>query len=66
MTFLEFLIIVLINMVTILMVSTKAATLGLVTIKIFSKKRYDVIISVHDIIKKTLSDDSNHVIDMVM
>ena len=66
MTFLEFLIIVLINMVTILMVSTKTATLGLVTIKIFSKKRYDVIISVHDIIKKTLSDDSNHVIDMVM
>ena len=66
MTFLEFLIIVLINMVTILMVSTKMATLGLVTIKIFSKKRYDVIISVHDIIKKTLSDDSNHVIDMVM
>ena len=53
-------------MVTILMVSTKMATLGLVTIKIFSKKRYDVIISVHDIIKKTLSDDSNHVIDMVM
>ena len=66
MNFLEFLIIVLINMVTILMVSTKMATLGLVTIKIFSKKRYDVIISVHDIIKKTLSDDSNHVIDMVM
>ena len=66
MTFLEFLIIVLINMVTILMVSTKMATLGLVTIKIFSKKRYDVIISVHGIIKKTLSDDSNHVIDMVM
>ena len=66
MTFLEFLIIVLINMVTILMVSTKMATLGLVVIKIFSKKRYDVIISVHDIIKKTLSDDSNHVIDMVM
>ena len=66
MTFLEFLIIVLINMITILMVSTKMATLGLVTIKIFSKKRYDVIISVHDIIKKTLSDDSNHVIDMVM
>ena len=66
MTFLEFLLIVLINMVTILMVSTKMATLGLVTIKIFSKKRYDVIISVHDIIKKTLSGDSNHVIDMVM
>ena len=53
-------------MVTILMVSTKMATLGLVTIKIFSKKRYDIIISVHDIIKKTLSGDSNHVIDMVM
>ena len=53
-------------MVTILMVSTKMATLGLVAIKIFSKKRYDVIISVHDIIKKTLSGDSNHVIDMVM
>ena len=48
------------------MVSTKMATLGLVAIKIFSKKRYGVIISVHDIIKKTLSDDSNHVIDMVM
>ena len=40
------------NMVTILLMSAKMATLGLLKIKVFLNKDYDVIISVHDVIKK--------------
>ena len=36
-------------MVAILMMSAKLATLGLLKIKVFSKKNYDVIIYTHDI-----------------
>ena len=60
------LIIVLINMVTILMMSAKMATLGLLKIKVFWNKGYDVIISVHDVTNKILSRDSNYIIDVVM
>ena len=35
-------------MVTILMMSAKKATPGLVKVKVFSNKGYDVIISVYD------------------
>ena len=59
------LIIVLINMVTILMMSAKMATLGLLKIRSFWIKVYDVIISAHDVTKKFLSHDSNN-IDVVM
>ena len=43
-------------MVAILM-SAKLATVGLLKIKVFFNKGYDVIISVHDIINKILSHD---------
>ena len=65
-TFLESLKIVLINIVTILMISATMATPGLLKIKIFWNKLYDVIISVHDITNKISSHDSNYFVDVVM
>ena len=65
-TFLESLKIVLINMVTILMMSAKMATPGLLKIKVFWNKGYDVIISVHDVTNKILSRDSNYIVDVIM
>ena len=53
-------------MVTILMMSTKMATLGLLKIKIFQNKDYDVIVSVHDVINKILSRDSDYTVDVAM
>ena len=53
-------------MVTILMMSAKMATPGLLKIKVFWNKGYDVIISVHDVTNKILSRDSNYIIDVVM
>ena len=44
-------------MVTILM-SAKLAILGLLKIKVFWKKSYDVIASSHDVTNKILSRDS--------
>ena len=55
-----------INMVTILMMSAKMATLGLLKTKVFWNKGYDVIISVHDVTNKILSRDSNYIVDVVM
>ena len=52
--------------VTILMMSAKMATLGLLKIKVFRCKDYDVMISLYDVIKKNLSRDSNFVVDVVM
>ena len=52
-------------MVAILM-SAKLATLGLLKIKIFWNKGYEVIISVHDITNKILLRGSNYLVDMVM
>ena len=54
--------VVLINMVAILMMSAKLATLGLFKIKLFRNKGYDVITSVHDVINKILSCNSNHIV----
>ena len=65
-TFLESLIIVLINMVTILMMSAKITTPGLLKIRVFSNNGCDVIISFHDVTSKILSRDSNYIIDVVM
>ena len=45
-------------MVTTLMMSAKMATLGLLKIKVFWNKGYDVIIYVHDVTNKILSGDS--------
>ena len=53
-------------MVAILMMSAKLATLGLLKIKVFWNKGYDVIISVHDVTNKILSRDSNYIVDVVM
>ena len=56
----------LINMITILMMSAKMATLGLLKIKVFWNKGYGVIISVYYVINKNLSLDSNYIVDVVM
>ena len=53
-------------MVTILMMSTKMATPGLLKTKVFWKKGYDVIIYVHDVTNKTLSRDSVYIVNKVM
>ena len=42
------------------------ATLGLLKIKVFYNKDYDVIIYVHDVINKNLLRDSNYIVDVVM
>ena len=55
----------LINMVTILMMSAKMATPGLLKIKVFWKKGHDVMISVHDVTNKILSRDSNYNVNLV-
>ena len=53
-------------MVTILMMSAKMTTPGLLKIRVFWNNGYDVIISVHDVTSKILSCDSNYIIDVVM
>ena len=53
-------------MVTILMMSAKLATPGLLKLKIFQNKGYDVIIIDYDIISKILSRYWNCIVDMVM
>ena len=58
--------IVLINMVSVLMISAKLATLGLLKIKVFWNKGYGVTISAHDIKNKILSRDSNYIVGVVM
>ena len=46
--------------------SAKMATPGLLKIKIFWKKGYDVIIFVYGVINKILSRDSNYNVNVVM
>ena len=53
--------VVLINMIAV-MISAKLATLGLLKIKVFWDKGYDMIISVH----KILSQNSIYTVDVVM
>ena len=53
-------------MVTILMMSAKITTPGLLKIRVFWNDGYDVIISVHDVTNKILSRDSNYIVDVVM
>ena len=52
-------------MVAILMMSPNWLP-GLLKIKLFQNKGYDVIIFVHDVINKILSRDSNYITDVVM
>ena len=53
-------------MVTILIMSGKMAIPGLLKIRVFWKKGYDVKISAHDVNNKFLIRDSNYIIDVVM
>ena len=52
-------------MVTILMMSAKMATLGLLKITLFGNNSYDVRISNYDITNKISSCDSNYIIRAV-
>ena len=52
-------------MIAILMISPDWL-LGLLKINLFQNKGYNVIIFVHDVIKKNLSRDSNYITDVVM
>ena len=56
----------LINMVTILMMSAKLGTPGLLKIKIFQNKGYDVIVLAYGITNQILPCDSNYFLDVVM
>ena len=53
-------------MVTILMMSAKLASPGLLKIKIFLNKGYDITISDHDVTNKIFSRESNCIVDAVM
>ena len=53
-------------MVELLMMSAKLATLGLLKIKVFWNKGYDVITPVCDVTNKILSHDSNYIVDVVI
>ena len=44
----------------------KLATLDLLKINVFWIKDYDIIISVHGVVNKILSLESNHIVGMVM
>ena len=65
-TFLDSLVIFLLNMVTIFMMSAKMASSDLLKIRVFWNKGYDVKISVYNLTNKILSLDSNYIIDVVM
>ena len=54
------------NMVTILMMSAKLATSGLLKRKIFQNKDYDVIVPDYGFTNKILSRDSNYIVNVVM
>ena len=62
----ESLKVILINMVAILMVSAKLASLGLLKIKVFWNRGYVVMISVHSVTNKILLRDSNYIVDEFM
>ena len=53
-------------MVTILMIPAKMANQGVLKIKPFWNKGYDVIIPAHDVTNKILLRDSNYIGDVVM
>ena len=48
------------------MISAELANLGFLKTKVIWNEKYDVISSVHDVINKILSRDSNHIVDVVM
>ena len=48
------------------MMPEQLITLGLLKIKVFWNKSYDVIISVHDVTKRILLPESNYIANVVM
>ena len=56
----------LINMFIILIISARMATLDLLKPTVFWSKSHDVIVFVHNFIKKNLSHNSNYIVDVVM
>ena len=55
-----------INMVVNFMMPKKLAILGLLKIRGFWNKDYDVIIPFHDVTNKVLSRDPNYIVDIVI
>ena len=53
-------------MVTILIMSAKMATLALLKIELFLNNSYDVRISDTGVTKKTLPNESNYIVGVVM
>ena len=53
-------------MFAILVMEAKLATLSLLEIKVFLGKRYDAMISAHEVTYKILLRDSNYIIDVAM
>ena len=53
-------------MVIILMMSAKLATLGLLKVKKFWNRGFDVKIFIHDVFNKILPVYSNYIVDVVM
>ena len=53
-------------MIKILMISAKLATPGLLKIKVFWNKGYDVISSVDEVVNKISSRDSSYIVNVVM
>ena len=49
-----------------LMMSVKMPVLGLLVIKVFSNKDYDVIPFMHDVIIKNSSSDSDYIVDVYL
>ena len=58
--------VVLINMIEVLMMSAKLTTLGLLKIKVFWNKSYNVITDLHDVTDKILSHESNDIANLVI
>ena len=53
-------------MFALLMMSVKMPVLGLLEIKVFSNKGYDIIQFVYDVIIKNSFSDSNHIVDVYL
>ena len=48
------------------MISSKLAAVGVLEIKLFRNKNYDVLISVHDVTKKNLLSDPIYIEDIAV
>ena len=53
-------------MVAILMIPAKLVTLGLLKIKVFWNRGYEVIVSIYDVTNKIVSRESNFIVDVVI